>query len=119
MKKQTAWYKLNRDKARDSVLRRLYGISLEGFNKILKTQGGVCAICKGPPTKKGFMVDHDHKTGKVRGILCHHCNAALGALRDSQVIVASALDYLANFEVQINQSNKEEADVVRDQVRTD
>lgn len=44
------------------------------YDKMLAAQGGKCAICKRPPKSRRLAVDHDHKTGKVRGLLCFRCN---------------------------------------------
>src|SRR4051812_14012735 len=67
---------------RARTLRYKYGMTLEAFNKMLMSQNNRCKICKssdhGKSTMQGFSVDHDHKTGKVRALLCHHCNAGLG-----------------------------------------
>ena len=71
------------DRHRDNHYRRLYGFSLVGFNKLLKRQNNLCAICRKPvkPTRfRHLQVDHCHKTGKVRGLLCFHCNRCLGWL---------------------------------------
>jgi hypothetical protein len=53
------------------------GLSVEEYDAMLKAQGGGCAICGNPPKTRRLDVDHDHKTGKVRGLLCHRCNRAL------------------------------------------
>lgn len=80
---------------RNSGLKAKYGIDQQEFNKMLKNQGKKCGICsRKPKGKEIFHVDHDHDTGKVRGILCNHCNRGLGLLRDNEEIVASALKYL-------------------------
>lgn len=61
--------------ARDKYLRRTYGITEAQYNAILKYQGGVCAICDKPPKEgRNLQVDHDHKSGLVRGLLCWYCN---------------------------------------------
>jgi len=62
-----------------------------------QAQGGVCAICGKPEATartKRLCVDHCHETGKVRGLLCSHCNRAIGLLGDSCAILASAITYL-------------------------
>jgi hypothetical protein len=65
------------------------------YDKLLLSQNGRCAICKKPPyTKKGLMVDHCHRTGTIRGILCSRCNSALGLLDDDPALVEQALEYL-------------------------
>ncbi len=79
--------------ARDRYLRRKYGISLEDYNTILAHQGGKCAICRCDPPKSGraFHVDHDHKTGRVRGLLCWTDNHdVVGRLRDPERLRAAA-----------------------------
>lgn len=62
---------------------------------MLEAQGGCCAICKAPKGNK-LCVDHDHRTGKVRGLLCSNCNAGLGMFKDSEDLLQSAKGYLNN-----------------------
>lgn len=57
------------------------------------SQGGVCAICE-CPDKKRLSVDHDHQTGKIRGLLCANCNLALGNFKDDPDRLAKAIVYL-------------------------
>ena len=80
--------------ARRILLKKMYGMSLEDYDKLLKQQDGVCAICLQDEPNGPLRVDHDHETGQVRGLLCHKCNAALGLLNDSPEIIAQALEYL-------------------------
>ncbi|MFG1604389.1 endonuclease VII domain-containing protein [Actinoplanes sp. NPDC049265] len=76
---------------REYHLRRRYGIGQAEFDVMLAGQGGLCAICgAGDPQH----VDHDHRTGRVRGILCFNCNGGLGQFRDNPVVLASAIEYL-------------------------
>ena len=63
---------------RKHILKKLYGLTLESFDEMLKAQGGVCAICKQTDKTGKFLVDHDHETGKVRGLLCRRCNHIIG-----------------------------------------
>ena len=82
---------------RSEHLFRKYGITGEEADQMLIDQGGVCAVCHRAArmdAKKPWHVDHDHKTGKTRGILCHHCNTALGNLQDDITILKSAIRYL-------------------------
>jgi Recombination endonuclease VII len=82
---------------RNSELKRRYGISLDEYNQLLKKQRGRCAICHtSKPNGKDsmFYVDHDHKTGAVRGLLCHSCNIGLGCLSDNPARLRAAADYL-------------------------
>jgi hypothetical protein len=77
------------------TLRRRYGISLAEFTALLESQSSCCAICStDQEPKQGWHTDHDHTTGKVRGILCHNCNLLLGLGRDRPAILQSAIDYL-------------------------
>jgi hypothetical protein len=69
-----------------------YGLTIESFNSLLASQQGCCAICR--EVLKNPCVDHDHRTGLVRGILCHDCNRAIGMMRDSPDILRRAADYL-------------------------
>lgn len=81
--------------SRRKELKRMYGISLEQYAEMFKKQGEVCAICKNTcKTKKSLSVDHDHVTGKVRGLLCNKCNIALGALNDNVILFQRAIQYL-------------------------
>ena len=82
-------------KRRDAYLLRTFGITLEQFDAIAAAQGQVCAVCK-QPSDKTFHVDHDHKTGVVRGLLCWQCNhRVVGNHRDSARLRAAA-SYLDN-----------------------
>lgn len=74
-------------------LKRNFGITVEQYDKLLHEQGGVCAICKSKG-KRLLGVDHCHGTGKVRGLLCHSCNIALGLLKDSIPSARAAVSYL-------------------------
>lgn len=77
-------------------LKQNYNLTHEEWLKINESQNGVCAICKKPEMRRGrpLSVDHDHQTGKIRGLLCSNCNTALGLLRDSIPNLSEAIDYL-------------------------
>jgi hypothetical protein len=77
--------------SRDYHLRRRYGIGLREFVDLPAAQGGVHAICGAPDPEHP---DHDHRTGRVRGILCFNCNGGLGQFRDNRGFVARAITYL-------------------------
>jgi hypothetical protein len=77
--------------SREYHLRLRYGIGQADFDQLLAEQGGVCAICRAPDPQH---VDHDHRTGWVRGILCFNCNGGLGQFRDSPEFLAGAIKYL-------------------------
>lgn len=83
------------DKNWSSRLRCSYGITSIDYNQLLKDQNNSCAICGKPPEKIKLAVDHNHVNGRVRGLLCFHCNTILGHAYDSVKILKSALDYIA------------------------
>lgn len=72
-----------------------YGLTVEEYYAILREQNGCCAICGGNnPKQHRLAVDHDHVTGRVRGLLCHSCNSGMGKLRDSPDLLRAAILYL-------------------------
>lgn len=82
---------------RDLYLRRVYGISLSEYEQLLRHQGGGCFACGFMPRadQNALHVDHDHRTGFVRGLLCMSCNRTLGLLRGDDPRVCRRLaDYL-------------------------
>jgi hypothetical protein len=80
---------------KDAELQRLYGITVNQYLDILSSQNGVCKICyKKCKTKSRLSVDHDHNTGRVRGLLCNRCNRALGMFEDDTELLLSAVAYL-------------------------
>ena len=92
------WYEKNKNKSRDTKYKKKFGISLDEVTNILTLQNNKCDICKvpiemGPKTH----LDHDHKTGQVRGFLCQKCNHGLGLFNDSQEFLKSALLYLEKY----------------------
>jgi hypothetical protein len=97
-KKRKADYETNKEKYRSAWLKSVYGITLEQYDALLASQGTKCAICPATtPTGKGngrWHIDHDHKTGKVRGILCGRCNLLLGHAADSIEVLDLAIKYL-------------------------
>jgi hypothetical protein len=87
------WMLLNRK----YWLKSQYNLSLAGYNEKLVAQNHKCAICACDETeafKSLLFVDHCHTTKKIRGLLCHHCNTALGKFRDSPEILTKAIQYL-------------------------
>lgn len=71
---------------------RLYGLSEKHFRVLLESQNYECAICGKPD--RSLVVDHNHKTGKVRGLLCNPCNTGIGLLQDSVEVIRRAEGYL-------------------------
>lgn len=75
-------------KHREWSIKSAYGLTLEQYDQMFEEQGGVCKICgKINLDGRRLYIDHNHKTGKVRGLLCHKCNSLLGYVDDS-------IDYL-------------------------
>lgn len=86
-----------RETTRRNNLIRGYGIVPKEFDSILQTQDGKCAICSKIMPKP--CIDHDHETGRVRGILCVQCNATIGMAKESIEILSSAINYLITRKV--------------------
>jgi hypothetical protein len=92
------WNKANPERRaeqqRRSNFRFSYGITVVEYAAILADQGGGCAICGKPPGKTWHAVDHDHATGRVRGVLCALCNHMLGQAKDNPTLLRRAAEYL-------------------------
>lgn len=85
-----------KERAKDNRLKKEFGLSLIKYRLISVFQKNCCGICKKPRSnfKNDLAVDHDHKTGVVRGLLCMHCNRALGKWRDNDTSVVAAANYV-------------------------
>lgn len=105
------WYENNKERKRqlsqayrhikkDQDLKKGYGISLEDFNKKLVEQNYRCKICDvhQENLKRALCVDHCHKTGTIRGLLCDLCNRSLGLLKDNKEVLKKAIEYLEYYE---------------------
>ncbi len=96
----TAYRNENSEKAKsadtNSRLKRVYGIDLNQYNQMFAEQEGKCLGCKRHQSELKFKlaVDHCHKTGNIRGLLCISCNAALGNVRDNEQILENLKNYL-------------------------
>lgn len=71
-----------------------FRLSKEEYEQLVKNHENKCAICGAPPKGKRLNIDHDHKTGRVRGLLCHDCNVLLGHAKDSTEVLERASEYL-------------------------
>lgn len=82
--KNRKYNKENPDKRKSAILKYEYGITLEDYNKMFNAQGGKCAICQKHQNelKRTLCVDHDHKTGAVRELLCMTCNTELASVEN-------------------------------------
>ncbi len=87
-------YLKNKERYRANARRLSYGLTPEAFEVLLQVQAGCCAICKSTLCPERTDVDHDHVSGRVRGLLCHRCNTGIGLLGDSTDRLAAAVDYL-------------------------
>ncbi len=89
------YYAKNKDKARANDLRKKFGMTVEQYDNLMKSQGGVCKICnKLPDNGRKLCVDHDHESSQIRGLLCDNCNRALGLFNDSVALMEEAISYL-------------------------
>lgn len=92
------WYRANLERTRSYRRFRMYGVSEVEYQALVQEQGGRCAICRNPPEGRGkggvLVVDHDHETGAVRGLLCGLCNMGLGKFADSPERLLGAVAYL-------------------------
>jgi hypothetical protein len=74
--------------------RRLYGLNEEEYNNMILSQNNLCAICN-KPSDKTLHIDHDHVTGRVRGLLCSNCNLGIGLLEEDLIVLNRAIEYLS------------------------
>lgn len=72
-------------------LKKRFGLTLEQWDEMNLLQGGMCAICDG---ESELCVDHNHRTGQIRGLLCKSCNLSLGLIKDSIVVAQAVVEYL-------------------------
>lgn len=88
------------EKGRHSMLKREYGITIQVYNHALDSQHFVCAICETPEFERGrfLVVDHEHKTGQIRGLLCGNCNSGLGMFGDDPTRTERATRYLYHYQ---------------------
>jgi hypothetical protein len=96
-KETIKWARKNPLKHLNNKLKSLYKISLTAYNKMLKAQNYKCALCdKKNRDKRKLAVDHNHKTNRVRALLCVRCNTKLGIIED-KIFMRKALNYLRRF----------------------
>lgn len=83
--------------SRETNLKRRHGLTPADITAMIAAQDGRCSICGTTDPGRGekrLLVDHDHKTKKVRGLLCHNCNALLGDAKDNISTIQAAIEYL-------------------------
>lgn len=90
---------------KNNGLRKKYGLSIEKYEEMVKSQNNLCAICKKEETAvcgrlrkiRSLAVDHCHMNGQIRGLLCGNCNQALGKFKDSIACLKNAISYLEYY----------------------
>lgn len=91
-------YRRHHEKARDRsynrCLAKQYGLTREQYDTMAAGQKGLCAICGRPPSLRLLEVDHDHATGRIRGLLCRKCNVLIGYLETSRDVLGKVSTYL-------------------------
>lgn len=90
-------YFADKDAERNRDYKRNYGLTLEDYNNMLASQDYQCKICSisdKQASKGRLFVDHCHTTGKIRGLICHHCNTMLGLAKDNISILEKSIQYL-------------------------
>lgn len=97
------WHADNREHHNELMrvgqLRRKFGLSADEYADLVAKHGGVCRICQHAcPTGRRLAVDHDHKTGKVRGLLCQGCNTGIGKFADDPARLMAAARYLLSHQ---------------------
>lgn len=91
------WQQKNEGVICGHTLKRRYGITLEQYDKMFEEQNGNCAICGLPELMRRLSVDHNHKTGEVRALLCHQCNLMIGHAHENPTVLKEAAEYLETF----------------------
>jgi len=85
-------------KYRERHLMKTYGITINDYDKLLLLQDNKCAICgEKNKSNRHYHVDHCHKSGVIRGILCHSCNVGIGNFREDHNIFVKAVEYLGKY----------------------
>ncbi len=91
-----------KQRERKTLLKRTFDLTPEGYAALLAAQDERCAICRAEPRPgQALDVDHDHKTGKVRGLLCRNCNHGLGKFKDNPFTLTEAQFYLWNWDREV------------------
>lgn len=87
-----------------------YGLTIEQFDAMFAAQGERCALCRSDEPGRFWTVDHDHTTGKVRGVLCWHCNVGLGHFRDDAATLIAAADYVMRAHETPEEANRDDSE---------
>jgi len=99
--RRAKWWKSAAGKlsSTNTKLQARFGITADQYNARLREQGGKCLVCSATSSCMGhkLAVDHDHKTGTIRGLLCKSCNIAIGNMHDDPQRLRNAASYLEKF----------------------
>ncbi len=112
---QREYRKLHPEKMKGYHLKQYFGLPQDEYEALCEKYSNLCAICKRPERNKrlgeaySLAVDHDHATGKVRGLLCANCNRALGLLEDNPSFFQAAIEYLESHQ-EVKNGDKETND---------
>ena len=99
--RRSKWWKSDKGKlsSANTKLKRRFGITLEEYAIMFERQNRQCLICKASESSSGhrLAVDHCHRTGRIRGLLCKNCNVALGHFKENPMFLYKAIDYLNTY----------------------
>ncbi|WP_084206625.1 endonuclease VII domain-containing protein [Segniliparus rugosus] len=101
-----AWRRTNAERSlradHNKHLKKKYGLTIEQYEEMVAVRGNKCDICGRTPIEVGdsrrLSVDHCHKTGRIRGLLCRWCNTAIGQLQDSVQVMENAIKYMKEWQ---------------------
>lgn len=79
------------------LLKYEHGMTVAEYDEMFVAQKGLCRACGGPPDRKSLCVDHSHKTGEIRGLLCAKCNVALGYVEEDIVRLKGLIQYITGW----------------------
>ena len=121
---QREWQRKNPEKARNIELKRRHGITSEDYDEVFVEQGGICAVCRRPPGSVGtgqkskgtLAVDHCHKTGTFRGLLCTNCNLGLGSFFENPDLLLSAAAYIKDHQELVEKLLKKKQQIIKQQI---
>lgn len=89
-------YEEHREEARWQAVFKKYGLTQQSWSKLFESQGSCCAVCRSesPNWGRGWLIDHCHTSGKIRGVVCTNCNLLIGHAQDNISILEATIKYL-------------------------
>lgn len=93
------YYNKNKNKFKNRIILKKFGISLDDYNKMFEKQKGCCGICNTHQSEFNISlaIDHCHTTGKIRGLLCNHCNMGIGLFNENIKTLEKSIEYLKQY----------------------